>query len=74
MNDRIQQLAEQAGLYASRETTDLDEWQFIRDEKFSELLIGECISKYDEWAEHSTDKTSFHMAQHNIKKHFGVGK
>lgn len=43
-----------------------------RTRKFAELIVAECISKYDEWAEHSTDKTSFHLARHNIKKYFGV--
>jgi hypothetical protein len=39
---------------------------------FAESIIKECIVKYDEWAEESFDQTSFRMARHNVKKHFGV--
>jgi hypothetical protein len=42
--------------------------------RFAEMIVQECISKYDEWAEHSTDKTSFTMARHAVKKHFGVAE
>jgi len=69
MNDRIRQLAEQANVL---EIEHYDNESAL--EMFAELILRECISKYDEWAEHSTDKTSFHMARHNIKKHFGVDK
>lgn len=48
MNERIKKLLEQACEYASRETTDLDEWQFIRDEKFAELIIRDVFSKIKE--------------------------
>lgn len=68
MNKRIIELADKA-------IEDMPGAWNIPDEfceKFVQLIIQECISKYDEWAEHSTDKTSFHLARHNIKKHFGV--
>lgn len=67
MNERIQELMKQAGTDVS------GKWMGAEHAtKFAELIVRECISKYDEWAEHSTDKTSFHLARHNIKKHFGV--
>jgi hypothetical protein len=40
--------------------------------RFAELIVRECIAKYDEWAGESSDQTSFRMARHNVKKHFGV--
>jgi hypothetical protein len=69
MNERIAKLYDQAiviedgGDYVCGELDPV---------KFAELIVTECIAKYNEWAEHSTDKTSFAMAQHNVKKHFGV--
>jgi len=69
MNERIRELAEQAGLLgpSSRVGNSHD-----ATERFAELIVRECVGKYDEWAEHSTDKTSFAMARHNVKKHFGI--
>lgn len=67
MNERILEIAKQAGIkYSSEKALSPAEI------KFAELIVKECIAKYNEWAEHSTDKTSFAMAQHNVKKHFGV--
>jgi len=69
MNERIAKLYDQAiviedgGDYVCGELDPV---------KFAESIVRECIAKYNEWAEHSTDKTSFAMAQHNVKKHFGV--
>jgi hypothetical protein len=44
MNERIRELEDQASQYASRETTDLDEWEFIFRKKFAELIVQECLS------------------------------
>lgn len=44
MNPRIRELEDQASQYASRETTDLDEWEFIFRKKFAELIIRECLN------------------------------
>jgi hypothetical protein len=73
MNERIRELAKQAGLVYEKRP-ELDVWTAFDSElkEFSRLLVKECIGKYDEWAEHSTDKTSFAMAQHAVKRHFGV--
>jgi len=76
MNERIKLLAEQAGIDYDRrpEIARAPVWIGSDEEleRFAQLIVKECIGKYDEWAEHSTDKTSFAMAQHNVKKHFGV--
>jgi len=73
MNEKIKEFALQAGIVYEKRP-ELDVWIAfnIELEKFAELIVQECIAKYNEWAEHSTDKTSFVMAQHNVKKHFGV--
>ena len=77
MNEKIKQLALDAGIGftlwddSGREMIDnYTPEEYL--EKFAELIVRECIGKYDEWAEHSTDKTSFAMARHNVKKHFGI--
>jgi hypothetical protein len=44
MNQRIKELEDQASQYASRETTDLDEWEFIFRKKFAELIVQECMT------------------------------
>ena len=41
---QIEILEDQASLYASRQTTDLDEWEFIFRKKFAELIVRECAS------------------------------
>jgi S-adenosylmethionine:diacylglycerol 3-amino-3-carboxypropyl transferase len=48
MNERINELEDQASQYASRETTDLDEWEFIFRKKFAELIVKECMTMSDE--------------------------
>jgi len=65
--DLVRELMDRAG-------TDVSGKWMSRDHArvFAQLIVRECIGKYDEWAEHSTDKTSFAMARHNVKKHFGV--
>jgi hypothetical protein len=47
MNQRIKELEDQASQYASRETTDLDEWEFIFRKKFAELIVQECMTMCD---------------------------
>ena len=75
MNKRIQELAEEAASYASRETSDLDEWQFIRDEKFTQLIVQECLDIVepdvgmvcgDEWY------TTLKGTAQEIREHFGI--
>ena len=60
---QIEILEDQASLYASRQTTDLDEWEFIFRKKFAELIVRECID------------TAFHRGHPDLEfllKHFGV--
>ena len=60
---QIEILEDQASLYASRQTTDPDEWEFIFRKKFAELIVRECID------------TAFHRGHPDLEfllKHFGV--
>jgi hypothetical protein len=69
MNERIKEFEDQASQYASRETTDLDEWEFIFRKKFAELIVRECQTVV-EWAI-SVDSTIDRVPV-LIKEHFGV--
>jgi hypothetical protein len=44
MNERIDELKKQAGDYAIKQTNVAEEWQWIHDKKFAELLIRECAN------------------------------
>ena len=72
MNERIKELAKQATTIASRETTDLDEWEFIFRKKFAELIVKECAKV----AWHHTPDTEeleySHLIKDKILKRFGV--
>ena len=67
MNERIEKLAEQAGQYASKQTTDLDEWEFIFREKFAELIVKACAKVAD-----IADENKCEWIGGNILTHFGV--
>lgn len=58
MNERIQELAREAGFYAN---TDI--------EKFAELIIEECLSICEELGDKGMDG---HYCADKILKHFGV--
>lgn len=79
MNPRIQELANQARR-AARDTTawmerahnrevSSEEYQEIRDEKFAQLIVRECIDVVEDAG--GIDKYHYTTA---IEKHFGVDK
>lgn len=79
MNERIKELAEQAGA----RTKDVcyghgeyhDEFQLINDdiEKFAELIIKECINSIgDENSLHASTIYIRTLAEHRINKCFGI--
>jgi hypothetical protein len=68
MNERINELEDQASQYASRETTDLDEWEFIFRKKFAELIIKECMKLNHE---HFSDEDPYSIDS-LYRQHFGV--
>jgi len=86
MNDRIQQLAEQATSYADTlDVADQRIYQEIRDREFAELIVKECINeiayigKANEVFGDRTDRGGLNhilwtteTAIEKIKQHFGV--
>ena len=75
MNERIKQLAEQAGLYDFViESMGIDEEM----EKFAELIVRECVTLADKESERysNLDQEYCSMAMDNyrelVRKHFGV--
>jgi len=82
VNERIRELAEQAGGFPCSE----DEWGFYNKdlEKFAELIIRECVQTLldntpelfiNEVAEEDWDKgydQAMKDSVHHIKEHFGV--
>ena len=63
MNERIKQLAEQAGFKVNWQHEDVQAIKMARFEKFAELIVRECID------------TAFHKGHHDLEfllKHFGV--
>jgi hypothetical protein len=63
MNERIKELAEQAGIYKLNLSDETEYWIM---EKFAELIVRECAKRIDYWesrqGEHCDD----------LLKHFGV--
>ena len=66
MNTRIKELEKQASQYASKQTTDLDEWEFIFRKKFAELIVQECAAMTRNLSPHGE------LAEKAVKEHFGV--
>lgn len=62
MNERLQQLAREAGHF------EFNKWDYFDIEKFAELIVGECVevcNSCSQWA--GPDGIS-----KEIKKHFGI--
>jgi hypothetical protein len=88
MNERIKQLAEQADDYADNKIQMPGEyhpdWHDIRDEKFAELIVRECVAQIrpmwnqvkEVGAPPGYDYDTFDLAYNDcmnaIKEHFGV--
>ena len=77
MNERIRELAEQAGITTNLDTDyfeqDPNKWVDYFAEKFAELIVRECIqvagpedSYADDWCKAKIDAVA------KIKEHFGV--
>jgi hypothetical protein len=77
MNERIKQLAEQAGIHFGRSAT-LDGNNIARFvttsdmEKFAELIVGECIRKINDIAESSNNPQPIYRVAVDLLEHFGV--
>ena len=76
MNERIRQLAEQAGIYKLNLSDETEYWIM---EKFAELIVRECAlvaktlphTPERHWVTDSVTYIPVHCEQ-NILKHFGV--
>jgi len=72
---QIEILEDQASLYASRQTTDLDEWEFIFRKKFAELIVRECVDICNKiYHSNYPDAEEWERSEEGdvIKQHFGV--
>ena len=84
MNERIQQLAEQADEYADTKLQMPGEyhpdWHDVRDEKFAELIVRECIQSVENTNLHSALTTydlglvqeTIRKCSNSIKTKFGI--
>ena len=76
MNERIKQLAEQAGFKVNWQHEDVQAIKMARFEKFAELIVAECIQTIQMGITrdgHNTEqylRSVKHIKQ--IREHFGV--
>lgn len=68
MNKRILELAEQAG-YNPAWSTKADREEYLDIEKFAELIVKECMTVCENFAERNDPTVSCY---YDIKEHFGV--
>ena len=76
LNDRIQELAEQAGFYPDL-TWDHSDWHAAGHsslfEKFAELIVRECLTFVEPMpGSGDIDDLALEAAREGIKEHFGV--
>ena len=77
MNERIKQLAEQAGISLSQKDYSYYWVESAEDiEKFAELIVAECAKvcddlDIDDWGDKSFDDGTYYCSR-AIKTHFGV--
>jgi predicted nucleic-acid-binding Zn-ribbon protein len=76
MNEKIKQLAEQADNFADDKIQMPGEyhpdWHDVRDEKFAELIVKECIDVANKNRTAMEMDRNTHLASDAIKEHFGV--
>ncbi len=74
MNQRIKELAEQAGLYDEKTPEEVPGFT-ASFEKFAELIVRECANQCDLLLDHKISSEwarGTHDCSKAIKKHFGV--
>ena len=77
MNERILQLAKQADDYADAILSPGEfhpDWHDVRDVKFAELLINECIGVVNKRYMGDNNREDFEVRRcvEDLKNHFGV--
>jgi hypothetical protein len=71
MNERIKDLAEQAGY--EKDMFGIGHWDMPECKKFAELIVAECISTLEEKIYRSIDNEGDEIwADLILKEHFGV--
>ena len=70
MNERIKELAEQAG-FILHQMENLPDFYIFNKEKFAELIVEECASIYEGVY---TDQQRPERIDKRIKQHFGIKK
>jgi hypothetical protein len=68
MNERIKELAEQAGL----EFGSYDRYGLFDEEKFAELIVRECCNVVRDEVQFISDFDKADVVVNEVKKHFGV--
>jgi hypothetical protein len=72
MNERIQELSEQAEKYADDWFRGEPTWSEAFESKFAELIVQECITKIEnEAAQYAEPVWAFELVN-DIREHFGV--
>ena len=72
MNERIRELAEQAGFKVNWQHEDVQAIKMARFEKFAELMVKECIRYFNEDYQRDFDTLWREDLTKGIKEHFGV--
>jgi hypothetical protein len=70
MNERIKELAEQAGY--TKDMFGVGHWDMPECKKFAELIVGECIRKIEDIAESSNNPQPIYRVAVDLLEHFGV--
>jgi len=70
MNERIKELAEQAGFKVNWQHEDVQAIKMARFEKFAELIVQECSRIADDWVNNEDNGKNY--PSDKIKEHFGV--
>jgi hypothetical protein len=72
MNERIQELVEQATTYIEAVPGHSGEGWIFDKEKFAELIVRECVRYFNEDYQRDFDSLWREDLSKGIKKHFGV--
>jgi hypothetical protein len=69
MNERIKELAEQAGFKVNWQHEDVQAIKMARFEKFAELIVKECMYVVNDAVDHHEPASTY---VGKIREHFGV--
>ena len=72
MNERIKELAEQAGYKHPDAVGTCEDYAYFDHEKFAELIVQECASMARVYCSHEFDFTGDLELDEFMLKHFGV--